>query len=246
LTLTPPIGADEPLASVRIGQQSSSELASGNHVQATLPGYVFSSSGLWVPDTRDSYGMDVDAQRVRAPINQREWGTFFSLRGQRFSATTGYVTVNLNGTSPIAALRNPSDSGVWMFFDELEFGAVGATGRFSRLGGGTLSNVSNPQTWTPTGGGSEVAKSQLYVAPNYTVTGASVRRVAAMGDARPYWLYSKGRGIVRPGGVVNWATTEAPGGGTGTYEVYINFEVVEIPTADATALAAAMASTPLF
>ena len=61
---------------------------SGEHIQATLPGYIQSASGLWTPDTRDSYGMDVDVSRVAGLVNQRPWAGFWNLRGRRFNATT--------------------------------------------------------------------------------------------------------------------------------------------------------------
>ena len=182
----------------------------------------------------------------------KQFGTYYNMRGQRYLTTTDYKTFNQNTAAAMAACRNPTGSGKWVFFDVLEFGAVGAVGRFTRYGGGTFSVTSNASMkpvyktdGTAMGSATEGAL-EVYTpdAPGYSASGGAVRKVAPMGDARPYFVFAYGSAILRPGQHVYWVTNETPGGGSGTYDAYINFEWVAIDETEAAAMVAAAQAMP--
>lgn len=191
----------------------------------------------------------------------RQWGAFYNLRGQRFIATTGYVTVNRNVANvPIAALRNPSGSGKWIFIDQAEFGAD-ADCRFSRYGGGTLTLSGTPikgDTATANIGktdgssGASGSIAELYVggasgaAFSVSVAG-TLRKVAVMRAYQQYQLPKvEGTLILRPGQHSYWLTDEDVGGSNVPYKTLINFEYVEIDATVAADMVTAMQDTEEF
>jgi hypothetical protein len=197
----------------------------------------------------------VDVDRIRDLIGTREFGACHALRGQRYITTTGYMSFNLNAATAMALAENPAASGKYVFLDLIEFGTVGADSRFSRFGSVTINSrgtaavvgntggftqvasVTNPQTEA------EIAAFKVYPTGQFTATvpgGVTARKVAPMKSYEPYFVESRGTTILRPGANVYWATSEPPGGGSGAYEAYINFEWVELPEADALALISSM------
>lgn len=214
--------------------------AAGEHAQHVLPGWT-NDAGIWIPQSM----ANPSPVQIARLIGTAEFGTFYNFRGQRFITTTGYQTFALNVAALMAAFINPSDSGKWVFFDVLEFGAIGATSRFSRLGSASYSGlgsseaVGNTLGATQTPGSPQEAKAKLYKAGAFTPTGGVIRKVAPMKDAEPYFVHARGSGVLQPGQGVHWTTVEPPGGGSGSYDAYINFEWVEIPSAQAQAIVTA-------
>jgi hypothetical protein len=194
-------------------------------------------------------------QRVQAYSGgffpMRDWSQFYNIRGQRFIATTGYVTNTLNATGEfIALLQNPSDSGKVLVLDKAEFGATVNT-RFSRFGGGTavVANGATPRIVGRTDGvtAPTTPTMKLYTggtpaASQFSVSApGNLRKVAAMSAYRAYQLNDiRGTTVLNPGQQSYWQVDEASGGGSGTYQTYIDFEWVEFTTAQWAAIVAAV------
>lgn len=178
----------------------------------------------------------------------RQWNQFYNIRGQRHIATTGYIQQTLNTSGElIALLQNPTGSGQVMMIDKAEFGAT-VDCRFSRFGGGTASLIGSP-TARPIGrtdGGTSTSPMKIYTAgnssPQFSISVAgTLRKVAGMSAYRSYVLGDvTGTLALQPGQQSYWVMDEIPGGGSGNFFTYINFEWVDIPTATWTDLVAAL------
>lgn len=204
----------------------------------------------------DIRNLDNDTDSVLAfsgsPFPIRTWGQFYNWRGQRYIATTGYIQQTLNTTAEaLALLQNPADSGVWMILDKAEFGSTVNT-RFSRYGGGTTPLVGSPtpRTTGKTNGDTGTSAMKIYTggnsSPQFAISGGgfvagTLRKVATMLAYDAYQLLEiDGTVILRPGQQAYWVVDEAPGGGAGNFTTFIDFEWVEIPSANAADIVAAL------
>lgn len=186
--------------------------------------------------------------QATAPINVRSVSRFYNIRGQRYIATTGYVTNTQNVAGELVALlQNPAGSGQVFLLDKAEFGATVDT-TFSRYGGGTVALVGTP-TARPIGrtdGGTSTSPMKLYLGgtsgAQFTVSAeGTLRKVATMKAYDGYQLTDvDGTTVLQPGQQAYWRVDEQPGGGSGTFKTYIDFEWVEIPLANWTAMVAGL------
>jgi len=195
------------------------------------------------------------------------FGMTYNLVGKRFIGTTEYTPQSGSHPSQMALIQNPANSGVWVFFDKLEFGAIGATSLFTRYGGGVATVTGAPQPVGKTDG-TAVEEGEgllrIYRPERYNVTKSGVpRKVAPMKDASPYFATPEGAMIMRPGQQAYWlavaaiptpepvpvpAPTPTPTPiptpkppkklDEGGYVAYINFEWVELDSVEAEAMAA--------
>lgn len=170
----------------------------------------------------------------------RSWSQFYTIRGQRYIATTGYIQQTLNVAGElIAVFQNPAGSNTVVMFDKAEFGSTNDC-RFSRFGGGTATLIGTP-TARPIGrsdggsGATSVAK--IYTAgnsaPQFSISAAgTLRKVAGMSAYRAYQLSDiAGTVVLQPGQQAYWSLDETPGGGAGNFFSYVDFEWIEMPLA---------------
>ena len=192
-----------------------------------------------------------------SPLNVRAISRFYNIRGQRYIASTDYVPLSLNTSNQVLALfQNPAGSGQVVLFEKAEFGSTTNT-TFTRFGGGTTPLVGTPTAKSigRTDGGTSSSTMKLYtggngaanargttVAAQFSVSVAgTVRKVAVMQAYEQYKLPEiDGTLVLQPGQQSYWVVDEVPGGGSGTFNGLIDFEWVEIPTANWAAMVTAL------
>jgi len=191
---------------------------------------------------------------LNSPIQTSSISRFYNIRGQRYISTTGLIQQTLNVTGEaLALLINPIGSGQVFMFDKAEFGST-SNCRFSMYGGGTTPLIGTP-TARPIGrtdGGTSTSVMELYiggnVSPQFSVSGGgfvagTLRKVSAMLSYYTYQLLKMdGTIVLQPGQQVYWVVDETPGGGAGDFYTFIDFEWVEIPIANWTAMVTALQS----
>jgi hypothetical protein len=146
-------------------------------------------------------------QRIAVAKSLSDAAFYASKEGGRvaFSAWTGFVALPQGaGEVMLAAFRNPAGSGVDVHLTWGEFGA-GMVTRFRRYGGSsTLSGLGTKRAVGNRGGGTAVAKAELYAGGQFTagnLTDANSRKGAYI-DPKQYKLPLDA--IMRPGSHLIW------------------------------------------
>lgn len=155
---------------------------------------------------------------------------FFALAqgaNRAFNTTSGIVSVaSGSGEQELAAIQNPTGSGVDVYLDMGEFGSSHNT-TFRRLRGATLSATTTFNSGVNMGGGSRTSSLRMYPGGNYTRTGGTVSKTAHIAAYHQYFTKIGGRVVLRPGQVAAW-TIQQQSGSAFTASVY--FEYWELPT----------------
>lgn len=184
--------------------------------------------------------IDVDAlsnEELRAtPIPTQPWGAWYASPAggrRRFNVSSNYVPFSSNKETAIAALINPPNSGVDLYFDVGEFGSSVNT-RFRRYGGVNITVTGDGIVPANAGGGSQQSKARMYTAPNISFTGGTVRKTAYISGFSQYITTIAGGVVVRPGGAMVW-TIVPVGNNNVSGEASVFLEWVELTAALTTA-----------
>jgi hypothetical protein len=156
-----------------------------------------------------------------------------------YNITTQLVTFTTNGEQPLAALVNPTGSGMDIYLDMGEFGSSLNTA-FRRYRNATITATGTPLTGSNTGGGSGTSVARMYTGgaglapgstPTFTRSGGTIAKTAHIAAFQQYKTDIGGRVVLRPGQNLSWTittTTNVTAANPMTASVF--FEYWELPS----------------
>lgn len=143
---------------------------------------------------------------------QRDIAYYASAAGGRvaFNITTQLVSFTTGGEQNLAALVNPSTSGMDFYLDLGEFGASINT-TFRRYRNSTLTLSGTPKEPSNMGGGTATSAARMYpggtTGSTFTQTGGVVAKTAHIRAFDQYLTMLEGKVVLRPGQSLAWTIT---------------------------------------
>ena len=146
-----------------------------------------------------------------------------------FNITTDVVQIPAAGQQPLAALWNPADSGLDLWFHVGEFGS-GSDALFRRYNITELQVTSAGNAPRNMTGGSTTSPFRMYPAGQYTATLGVPSKTAHISAFEQYLTRIEGASRLRPGRGLAW-TIENASGGVVAFTGSIYFELWQEPAA---------------